>query len=85
MNQEKKKVKFSLIKFTKKGSYRFVGYGESDDENKKNQELRPLLNVNDFFKKIIIMKDDIVPFRNDEGILIIGIKQFLLNENSLEN
>ena len=56
-----------------------------DDENKKNQELRPLLNVNDFFKKIIIVKDDIVPFHNDEGILIIGIKQFLLNENSLEN
>ena len=56
-----------------------------DDENKKNQELRPLLNVNDFFKKIIIIKDDIVPFHNDEGILIIGIKQFLLNENSLEN
>ena len=55
-----------------------------DDENKKNQELRPLLNVNDFFKKIIIVKEDIEPYHNNEGILIIGIQEFLLNENSLE-
>ena len=55
-----------------------------DDESKKNQELRPLLNVNDFFKKIIVVKDDIEPWHNEEGILIIGIKEFLLNENSLE-
>lgn len=55
-----------------------------DDEEKKNQELRPLLNINDFFKKIIIIKEDIVPWHNEEGVLIIGIKEFLLNENSLE-
>lgn len=34
MNEkERKKVKFSLTKFTKKGSFRFVGFGEIDDEN----------------------------------------------------
>ena len=34
MNEkERKKVKFSLIKFTKKGSFKFVGFGEIDDEN----------------------------------------------------
>ena len=52
-----------------------------DDDEKKKQELRPLLNVNDFFKKIIIVKDDIVAYHNEEGILIIGIKEFLLKEN----
>lgn len=31
--KETKKVKFSLIKFTKKGSFRFTGFGEIDDEN----------------------------------------------------
>ena len=46
--------------------------------------MRSLINVNDFFKKIIIVKDDIVPWHNEEGILVIGIKEFLLNENSLE-
>ena len=54
-----------------------------DDEEKKAQELRPLLNVRDFFKKIIIVKDDIVPWHNEEGVLIIGIKDFLLREDSL--
>ena len=34
MNEkERKKVKFSLTKFTKKGSFRFVGFGEIDNEN----------------------------------------------------
>ena len=55
-----------------------------DDDEKRKQELRPLLNVKDFFKKIIIVKDDIVPWHNEEGILIIGGKEFLLKENSLD-
>ena len=55
-----------------------------DDEEKRTQELRPLLNVKDFFKKIIIVKDDIVPWHNEEGVLIIGIKEFLLREDSLD-
>lgn len=33
MNSEKKKVKFALTKFTKKGSFRFTGYGQIDNEN----------------------------------------------------
>ena len=55
-----------------------------DNEEKKDQELRPLLNVNDFFKKIIIINSDIPKYKNEEGILIIGIYDFILNENSLE-
>lgn len=55
-----------------------------DEDSKKSQELRPLLNVKDFFKKIIVVKDDIVPWHTEDGVLIIGIKEFLLNENSLD-
>ena len=55
-----------------------------DNKEKKDQELRPLLNVNDFFKKIIIINSDIPKYKNEEGILIIGIYDFILNENSLE-
>ena len=33
MNTGKKKVKFSLIRFSKKGSYRFTGLGQVDNEN----------------------------------------------------
>ncbi len=48
------------------------------------QEERPLLNIKDNFKKIIIVKDNIKKWITEEGILIIGIKEFLFNENSLD-
>lgn len=35
-------------------------------------------------KKILIVKDDIKLWRNEEGIVIIGIQKFILNPNSLE-
>ncbi len=55
-----------------------------DDEEKRMQELRPLLNIKDFFKRIIVVKDDIIPWTTEEGVLIIGIKEFLLKEDSLD-
>lgn len=48
------------------------------------QESRPLNNIGDSFKKIIVVKDDIPIRRNDSGILIIGVKDFLLNKDSLD-
>ena len=42
-----------------------------------------LLRIKDSFKKIIIVKDDIKPKRNEDGILTIGLKDFLLDKNSL--
>ena len=54
------------------------------DKEKELQESRPLVNINDSFKKIIIVKDHIMPRRNEEGILTIGLFDFLLNEDSLD-
>ena len=54
------------------------------DREKEIQESRSLININDSFKKIIIVKDYIMPRRNEEGILTIGLFDFLLKENSLE-
>ena len=48
------------------------------------QESRSLMSIDDSFKKIIIVKDHIVPRRNEEGILTIGLFDFLLKENSLD-
>lgn len=55
-----------------------------DTKEKNIQESRPLNNIGDSFKKIIVVKDDIKLWRNEDGILIIGIKEFLLNQNSLD-
>lgn len=55
-----------------------------DEDEKAFQETRPLNNIGDSFKKIIVVKDDIKLWRNDDGILIIGIQEFLLNQDSLD-
>ena len=55
-----------------------------DTPEKNYQESRSLNCIGDNFKKIIVVKDDINLWHNEDGILIIGIKEFLLNKNSLE-
>lgn len=55
-----------------------------NDPSKLETELRPLRNTKDFFKKIIISKSSMKPWTDDEGILHLGLYEFLLNENSLE-
>lgn len=54
------------------------------DEDKRKQEMGSLLRINDSFKKIIIVKDDIKPWRDENGILTIGLLDFLINADSLE-
>ena len=54
------------------------------DREKELQESRSLMNINDFFKKIIIVKDHIMPRRNEDGILTIGLFDFLMRGDSLD-
>ena len=54
-----------------------------DTKEKREQEEKSFMNVNDFFKKIIIVKDNIKRWRDDKGIVIMGITDFLLDEDSL--
>ena len=53
------------------------------DEEKREQEIRSLKRVGDSFKKIVVVKDNIIPWHDDDGILYIGIEQFLLDENAM--
>ena len=48
------------------------------------QEQKSLINVNDFFKKIIIVGDNIKKSRYENGIIVMSIYDFLLDSNSLE-
>lgn len=50
---------------------------------KERQESASLLNIDDSFKKIIIVKDYIKPKRNEDGIVTIGLMDFLLKPESL--
>ena len=56
---------------------------EMKTADKVKQEQKSLLNVNDFFKKIIIVGDNVKKSRYDNGIILMSIYDFLLDENSL--
>lgn len=55
-----------------------------DTKEKTIQESRSLNNIGDSFKKIIVVKDNIKLWRTDDGIVIMGIQEFLLNKDSLD-
>lgn len=55
------------------------------DPAKLEQEQRSLMMTGDFFKRIIITKDTPASHYNENGVLIMNIYDFLLDDNSLEN
>lgn len=55
-----------------------------DTDEKQAQEKNSLLNIRDFFKKIIVVKDDIQRKRDENGIVTMSIYDFLLDENSID-
>lgn len=82
--QEKKQLEIDFV--ANMGSKRYYiqsAYSLPDDE-KRAQEKASLIHVNDSFKKIIIVKDVIKPWHDDDGILTMSIYDFLLKEDSLD-
>lgn len=53
------------------------------DSDKMKQETESLRRTRDSFKKIIITKDEASPWYNEDGILVLNLKQFLMDDNSL--
>jgi len=69
-----------------RGSKRYYIQSAYDipDENKMKQETKSFDKTNDSFKKIVVVGKSMKPRRNEKGYLIIGVKEFLLDPNSLE-
>ena len=68
------------------GSQRYyiqVAYDMASEE-KQSQEFYSLRSIPDSFKKIVIVNGTSKPWRNEEGFVIMGMKYFLVNWNSLE-
>lgn len=88
IDENEKKVRRQLeVDFVaNKGSKRY--YIQSafsiDNEEKRKQETASLLRVPDSFKKIVVVKDDIIPWHDEDGILYVGIEQFLLEEEAVD-
>ena len=67
------------------GSQRYyiqVAYDMTSEEKQK-QEFHSFRNIADSFKKIVIVNGTAKPWRNEEGFVIMGMKYFLLNNDSL--
>lgn len=87
-NNEGKRVHKQLeVDFVvNQGSQRYyiqVAYDMTSEE-KQAQEFNSLRNIPDSFKKIVIVNGTTKPWRNEEGFVIMGMKYFLLNVDSLE-
>ena len=68
------------------GSQRYyiqVAYDMTSEEKQK-QEFNSFRNIPDSFKKIVVVNGTKKPWRNEEGFVIMGMKYFLLNADSLE-
>ena len=83
-NSIRKQVEIDFV--CNKGSKRY--YIQSAyaivDQAKMEQEQRSLMLTGDFFKRIIITKDTPAPHYNENGVLIMSVYDFLLDENSLD-
>ncbi len=56
-----------------------------DDVAKKAQEERSLLKIDDSFRKVIIVKRNIKKWKDENGVLILGLKEFLTSPESLKS
>ena len=55
-----------------------------NDKDKKEQEIRGFLRIDDSYKKIVVVRDNIIPLKDENGILFIGIEKFLLDYEYLK-
>lgn len=56
-----------------------------DTPEKRMQETESLRRTGDSFKKIVVVKNPMIPRYDDDGILYVGVEQFLLDESFLKN
>ena len=87
-NQEGKRIRKQLeVDFVvNQGNQRYyiqVAY-DMMSKKKQNQEFYSLRNIPDSFKKIVIVGGMAKPWRNEEGFVIMGMRYFLMNSDSLE-
>ena len=54
------------------------------DPEKREQEIKSLTKVSDSFRKIVVVGSRMNPWKDENGILYIGVEQFLLDEKAID-
>ncbi len=83
---KRKKVRCEIDFVINKGAKKYYIQSAltTSDAQKEKTELRPLLGVKDFFRKIIVVKSGMKPWIDEDGILHLGLYEFLLNPSALD-
>ena len=81
---ERKQLEIDFIANSGSRRYYVQSAFSMSSPDKEAQEKRPFLRFNDSFKKIVLVRDDIKVRRDEDGIVTMGLLDFLLMPNSLE-
>ena len=82
--QEKRKLEIDFVANMGSRRYYIQSAFQIPDQEKERQEKEPLNNVDDSFKKIVLVRDVVKTSRDEKGIVTMSIYDFLMNKNSLE-
>ena len=81
-----KRIRHEVDFVANKGSQRY--YIQSafaiPDEDKRKQETASLNGIGDSFRKIVVVRENIVPWHDNNGILYVSIEDFLLDERAID-
>ncbi|MBP5266200.1 MAG: ATP-binding protein [Lachnospiraceae bacterium] len=84
-NEENKRIRKQLeVDFVvNKGDKRFYIQSALSiaDPEKREQEIASLKKIPDSFEKIVVVRDYLKPWQDENGIIYMGVEQFLLDEN----
>lgn len=80
----KKKLEVDFIAQKGNEKYYIQSAYEMSNIEKRKQEEKSLLNIPDSFKKVIVVKDNIMPKRDEFGVITIGLFDFLLGKVGLD-
>lgn len=82
--QERKRLEVDFVANQGSKRYYIQSALRMEDDDKVRQEKKSLINIPDSFKKIIVVKDRITSYHDYDGILRVGLFDFLLNPDSLD-
>ena len=82
--EKKKQLEIDFIANLGSKRYYIQSAYSMPTEEKRKQEKASLISVKDSFKKIILVKDVVKISRDEDGIMMMNIYDFLLNKDSLD-
>ena len=81
---QKSQLEIDFIAYRGNQKYYLQSAYALPDEQKREQEKRPLMAVRDSFRKILVVQDNLGVRRDEAGITTIGLRKFLLDPDSLD-